>query len=105
MIVTMLKMTHWNGETLRAGDTADVESSVARRWIHNHIALAGAVGTPEPEEVEQDEGMEEIPEDTGQTVRELKGIAEKLKIEIPPKTKKTGLIDLINLTTRRVQGR
>lgn len=36
----MLVQTHFNGETLKPGDTPVVPDDVAARWVENHLASA-----------------------------------------------------------------
>jgi hypothetical protein len=95
MKVKMIKQTVWNGKVLRSGDTADIESATARRWISHGIAgpleQAAGGGIPEAEMavIYKREELEQM------KFNELRKIAVGMGFAIKFGKRKPDLIDLI----------
>lgn len=94
MKVLMIKQTKWNGEVLRPGDTIDIESNTANRWINNGIA--GPCDSGENPATASN-GELEITRESLQDLKynQLREKAAENGIKVPRGTKKPDLIDLI----------
>lgn len=106
MRVRMNKQTRWNGEVLRPGDTPDIETSAAERWIKNKIA--------EPVSLASESNIVHLRSPVivkdleNKKYNELRKIASGKGITVLRGTKKPALIDLILQssaeTPRQAQG-
>jgi len=93
MKVIMKQQTRWNGEVLRPGDEADIESTAARRWIDRGIAEpATTVSTPATTS-DAPEPVDILLEDL--KYNELRKVAKGKGIKVPKGIKKPELIALI----------
>ena len=93
MKVKMILQTRWEGEVLKPGDTAEVESNTAHRWINRGIAepvtgVSIPAETPDITEPVSTE-LEDL------KYNDLRGIASEKNITVPKGTKKQELIALI----------
>ena len=95
MRVRMKLQTRWNGIVRKPGDTAEIDSNTALRWIKNGIAAP----------VESEKNETATAETTAVTefddlkYNELREIAKKRTITIPKGTKKPELIALLQEST------
>lgn len=87
MKVKLNKRTYWIGKALQPGDTIDVNSEVAERWLKNGIASASD---------EAEIAVNEDPQPAKEmTYKELKLLATARGIKYPKNVSKAVLINLL----------
>jgi len=92
MKIIIKMQTRWNGEVLRPGDEADIESATAHRWIDRGIAEpveADAVSPSISDTSEPEESLEDL------KYNKLRKVAGERGITVPRGIKKPELIALI----------
>jgi len=98
MKVRMKLQTRWEDKVLRPGDTAEIESNTARRWIDRGIAEPAAsvpIPVEEPDAAETVSPIKSGTELEDLKYNELRKIASEKNITVPKGTKKPELIVLI----------
>ena len=94
MKIRMISQTRWNGVVRRPGDTTEIDSNTALRWIKNGIAEPVEPGKTEPAEAGKTEETAST-ELEGLNYNEIRKIAKGKNITIPKGTKKPELIALL----------
>lgn len=98
MKVKIKRQTRWEDKVLRPGDTAEVESNTARRWIDHGIAESAAsvtIPAAEPDATEPVSPIKSGTELEGLNYNKLRKIASGKGIIVPKGTKKPELIVMI----------